>query len=55
MQGYSLAVLFYGIEVLHINKRLKVAHHDVIQSWYTGGSVALGILDKIVLYFNLIK
>ena len=47
-QGGSLSMVSYGIGVLLLIKRLKLARRDVTH-------VALGMFDNIWLYFNSLK
>ena len=52
MQGYPLAMVTYGVEVLPPIKNLKAAHPDITQPWYAEDVGALGTYYNIELYFN---
>ena len=53
--GYPLDMLAYGIWVLLLIKQLKAAYPDSTQTWYAQNAGALGKLDNIGIYFNLLK
>ena len=54
-QGGPLAMVTYFIGVIPLIKLLKEAYTNVIQSWYSDDTGELGTLNKIGLYFNLLK
>ena len=55
MQGYPLATVAYGIVVLPLIKRLKLAYPDITQLQYADDAGALGIFSNVDLYFHSLK
>ena len=55
MQGYQLAMVYYGIGVLPPTKILKAAYTDFTKPWYADDDGALGMFDNLELYFNSLK
>ena len=45
----------YGIGVLQLIKRLKLAYPNAIHPWYADDTCALDTFDNIELYFNSLK
>ena len=54
-QGDPLTMVAYGIGVIPLIQRLKVAYTNVTQTWYNDYTSALGNNKKIKLYFNSLK
>ena len=55
MQGYPLAMVAYGIEILLLIKHLKSTYLDVTQPWYADHAGALGMFDHLDNYFKALK
>ena len=51
-QGYTLAMILYGIGILLLIKKLKREIPDVTQPWYSDKSGALVTFSRIETYFN---
>ena len=54
-QGVPLSRVAYGIVVLLLIKQLKSEYPEITHPCYTYYAGALGMFDKIGLYFNLLK
>ena len=51
-QGYTLAMIAYGIGILPLIKNLKQDIPDVTQPWHADNTRGLGMLAIIETYFN---
>ena len=54
-QGYPLAMVAYGINVLPPIKRPKSEYPDITQPLYADNAGVIGTYENIKLYFNLKK
>ena len=53
-QGYPLAIILYGINILPLIKNLKREIPDVTKHWYVDDTKALYIIERIETYFELL-
>ena len=52
MQGYTLAIIAYGIGILSLIKNLKRMIPEFTQPWYADDSGALGTFTRLETYFD---
>ena len=55
IQGYLLAIVAYGIEILPLIRHLKLMYSDVTQPWYADNNGALGMFDHLENYFKTLN
>ena len=53
--GGGLDMVAYGIGVLLLIKRLKLAYPDITQPWYANNAGTLDTIDNLEIYFYLLK
>ena len=54
-QGDPLDMVAHGIVIILLIKQTKSIHPEITHPWYADDAGALGMLDNLEKYFNLLK